>query len=196
VVCHCYPVKELVNVLQQPLQCRYCEEDLDINQQQIKRHQAADIGRIASKHVKNRAKCAADRSEGFKPIPAQPAMATIHQESNPSEVVAAAVLTDEPQDQEMESLDPKEAAADSMEEARDENLSEPIQEEMITDSMTVGQEDTSGSVKEDSVLEDDDSRPEATFRYVVNNVSKLKETVLSTPCYIRNLPWKIMVFYP
>lgn len=122
-------------------------------------------------------------------------MATIHQDSNPAEVVATAVLTDEPQDQEMESLDPKEAAADSMEEARDENLSEPIQEEMITDSMTVGQEDTSGSVKEDSVLEDDDSRPEATFRYVVNNVSKLKETVLSTPCYIRNLPWKIMVFH-
>lgn len=97
------------------------------------------------------------------------------------------------QDQEMESLDPKEA--DSMEEARDDHSSDPIQEEMITDSsMTVAQEDTSGSNKgDDSILEDDDSRPEATFRYVVNNISKLKETVLSTPCYIRNLPWKIMV---
>jgi len=90
----------------------------------------------------------------------------------------------EMQDQEMESLDPKEA--DIMEESRDDRDS--IQEEMITDSQI--RDDTS---KDDSGLEDDDSRPEATFRYEVSHISKLKETVLSPPCYIRNLPWKIMV---
>lgn len=90
----------------------------------------------------------------------------------------------EMQDQEMESLDPKEN--DRMEEARDDPDS--IQEDMITDSQI--RDDVS---KEDSGLEDDDSRPEATFRFEVNHISKLKETVLSPPCYIRNLPWKIMV---
>lgn len=90
----------------------------------------------------------------------------------------------EMQDQEMESLDPKES--DRMEEARDDPDS--IQEDMITDSQL--RDDTS---KEDCGLEDDDSRPEATFRFEVNHISKLKETVLSPPCYIRNLPWKIMV---
>ncbi|UYV65714.1 USP7 [Cordylochernes scorpioides] len=41
--------------------------------------------------------------------------------------------------------------------------------------------------------EEDDSRSEATFRFVVNNFSKLKDTLLSPPTYVRNLPWKIMV---
>ncbi|KAG9509762.1 Ubiquitin carboxyl-terminal hydrolase 7, partial [Fragariocoptes setiger] len=33
---------------------------------------------------------------------------------------------------------------------------------------------------------------EATFRFVIEEVSKLKESVLSPPTYVRNLPWKIM----
>lgn len=41
--------------------------------------------------------------------------------------------------------------------------------------------------------EEDEVRSEATFRYTVENLSKLKEQVLSEPCYVRNLPWKIMV---
>lgn len=39
----------------------------------------------------------------------------------------------------------------------------------------------------------DEARSEATFRYTVHNFSKLKESQLSPPCYVRNLPWKIMV---
>ena len=39
----------------------------------------------------------------------------------------------------------------------------------------------------------DDARSVATFRFVVPNFSKLKDSVLSPPCYVRNLPWKIMV---
>lgn len=39
----------------------------------------------------------------------------------------------------------------------------------------------------------DEARSEATFRYQVSNFSKLKDSQLSTPCYVRNLPWKIMV---
>ena len=43
--------------------------------------------------------------------------------------------------------------------------------------------------------EDDDgsARSEATFSFTVENISKLKEQVLSPPTYVRNLPWRIMV---
>ncbi|XP_055383961.1 ubiquitin carboxyl-terminal hydrolase 7 [Condylostylus longicornis] len=40
---------------------------------------------------------------------------------------------------------------------------------------------------------DEEIRSEATFSFVVDNLSKLKESVLSPPCFVRNLPWKIMV---
>ena len=142
------------------------------------------IGRIASKHAKNRAaKCAASHADDRVVVLNPSNMATVQE----AQADAAAAVCAEMQDQEMESLDPKEAQ-EGMEEARDDPNNESVQEEMITDSQI--QDDTS---KEDSALEDDDSRPEATFKFVVNNISKLKETVLSTPCYIRNLPWKIMV---
>lgn len=55
-----------------------------------------------------------------------------------------------------------------------------------------------GEVKEEipdvseTEMEEDDSRAEATFRYTVENISRLKETALSPPCMVRNLPWKIM----
>ncbi|KAK7939859.1 hypothetical protein WMY93_003185 [Mugilogobius chulae] len=49
-------------------------------------------------------------------------------------------------------------------------------------------------------MEDDTSwRSEATFRFVVERFSRLSESVLSPSCFVRNLPWKIMVmprFYP
>lgn len=40
---------------------------------------------------------------------------------------------------------------------------------------------------------EDEVRSEATFSYVVRNISKLKETELSPPTYVRSLPWRIMV---
>ncbi|XP_014255041.1 ubiquitin carboxyl-terminal hydrolase 7 isoform X2 [Cimex lectularius] len=39
----------------------------------------------------------------------------------------------------------------------------------------------------------DDARSQATFRHTVHNLSKLKDSQLSAPCIVRNLPWKIMV---
>ncbi|XP_072125057.1 ubiquitin carboxyl-terminal hydrolase 7 isoform X1 [Mobula birostris] len=49
-------------------------------------------------------------------------------------------------------------------------------------------------------MEDDTSwRSEATFHYTVERFSRLSESVLSAPCFVRNLPWKIMVmprFHP
>lgn len=48
------------------------------------------------------------------------------------------------------------------------------------------------STVQDEPMEDDDSRSEATFSYTVQNISRLKETALSPPTFVRNLPWKIM----
>jgi len=45
----------------------------------------------------------------------------------------------------------------------------------------------------DQLDEDDEARSEATFRFKVENFSSIKDSVLSEPCIIRNLPWKIMI---
>ncbi|KAL7979055.1 hypothetical protein Chor_015079 [Crotalus horridus] len=43
-------------------------------------------------------------------------------------------------------------------------------------------------------MEDDTSwRSEATFQFTVERFNRLSESVLSPPCFVRNLPWKIMV---
>ncbi|GFR16255.1 ubiquitin carboxyl-terminal hydrolase 7 [Trichonephila clavata] len=47
--------------------------------------------------------------------------------------------------------------------------------------------------QEEAMEEEDEARSAATLRFVVPNFSKLRETALSPPTYIRNLPWKIMV---
>ncbi|CAL4168008.1 unnamed protein product, partial [Meganyctiphanes norvegica] len=42
-------------------------------------------------------------------------------------------------------------------------------------------------------MDEDEARSEAKFQFKVKEFSKLKDTMLSGPCYVRNLPWKIMV---
>ena len=39
----------------------------------------------------------------------------------------------------------------------------------------------------------DEARPEAVFSFKVENFSSVTESVLSPPCFVRNLPWKIMI---
>lgn len=46
---------------------------------------------------------------------------------------------------------------------------------------------------QDADMEEDEARSEATFCFTLPQFSKLKDSVLSPPCYVRNLPWKIMV---
>ncbi|XP_063897034.1 ubiquitin carboxyl-terminal hydrolase 7 isoform X4 [Helicoverpa armigera] len=45
----------------------------------------------------------------------------------------------------------------------------------------------------DAEMEDDEARSETTFRFTVQNFRNLKDSVLSPACFVRNLPWKIMV---
>jgi len=53
-------------------------------------------------------------------------------------------------------------------------------------------EDGENQGNEVEEMEEDDSKAEATFSFVIENISKLKESILSTKCMVRNLPWKIM----
>ncbi|KAL7638741.1 UNVERIFIED_CONTAM: hypothetical protein RMT77_010274 [Armadillidium vulgare] len=55
------------------------------------------------------------------------------------------------------------------------------------------QEVSSSNIQHDAEMDDDDARSEATFHFAVPNFSRLKETMYSPPCFVRNLPWKIMV---
>lgn len=55
------------------------------------------------------------------------------------------------------------------------------------------QNENNSVVSTDAQMEDEEMRSEAVFRFRVENFTKLKESVLSPPCYVRNLPWKIMV---
>ena len=41
--------------------------------------------------------------------------------------------------------------------------------------------------------EDDEARSEATFQFKVKEFSQIRDSVLSEPCIVRNLPWKIMI---
>ena len=70
---------------------------------------------------------------------------------------------------------------DSTVEGGPEQESEPAQ-----------QPDIAGEVA-DQAEEDDEARSEATFRFKVENFSGIRDSVLSEPCIIRNLPWKIMI---
>ncbi|GIY89443.1 ubiquitin carboxyl-terminal hydrolase 7 [Caerostris extrusa] len=72
----------------------------------------------------------------------------------------------------------------------------PIQTEMTeSDERYLNGDITENSVtnQEEAMEEEDEARSAATLRFIVPNFSKLKETALSPPTYIRNLPWKIMV---
>lgn len=65
-------------------------------------------------------------------------------------------------------------------------------DDMVTTS-SQGNEAEAGEAKEEPEDEDDEARSEATFAFKVENFSQIKESALSPPCIVRNLPWKIMI---
>ncbi len=66
--------------------------------------------------------------------------------------------------------------------------------EVRRESAAEGEAATGNPATEDALMdEDDDARPEATFRFTVDKFSQVKESVLSDPTMVRNLPWKIMI---
>lgn len=69
----------------------------------------------------------------------------------------------------------------------------PLAVETANDQVTqMNGEVTDTSVEKEEDDEEDESRAEATFRFTIENISKMKDQVLSQACYVRNLPWKIL----
>ena len=60
---------------------------------------------------------------------------------------------------------------------------------MEADDGTKTNETSNENMEDDN----DDARPQATFRFEVKNFNQLNDSVLSEPTFVRNLPWKIMV---
>ena len=72
----------------------------------------------------------------------------------------------------------------------DQVNSETADTEMVTNTSNTEETAAAEDVIEE---EDDEARSEATFRFKVENFSQIKDSVLSDPCIVRNLPWKIMI---
>lgn len=49
-----------------------------------------------------------------------------------------------------------------------------------------------GANNQEEDMEEDESRAETTFTYTIENISKLKDSILSPSCMVRNLPWKVL----
>ncbi|XP_039754085.1 ubiquitin carboxyl-terminal hydrolase 7-like isoform X2 [Pararge aegeria] len=58
------------------------------------------------------------------------------------------------------------------------------------ENATADSPQTNADIKKE---DEDFARPEATFRFTVQNITQLKDQVLSPPCYVRCLPWKILI---
>ena len=58
---------------------------------------------------------------------------------------------------------------------------------------TASSQENEEEVVEEKQAQDDEARSEATFAFKVENFSTIKESALSPPCIVRNLPWKIMI---
>jgi hypothetical protein len=65
--------------------------------------------------------------------------------------------------------------------------------EVIADQVEIGLHSFGDINNVWKVEENDEARSEATFRFKVENFLSIKDSVLSEPCIIRNLPWKIMI---
>lgn len=75
--------------------------------------------------------------------------------------------------------------------AKSVNISETTETQGV-DSENAGSNPT-GENGGGAMDDDDDARPQATFKFEVVNFTQLTDSVLSEPTFVRNLPWKIMV---
>ena len=69
---------------------------------------------------------------------------------------------------------------EDMDQSEPDTTSHPAETEVETDKDIISEED-------------DEARSEATFQFKVENFSRIRDSVLSEPCIVRNLPWKIMI---
>ena len=69
----------------------------------------------------------------------------------------------------------------------------PAKDTVADDENERGEKDAEPTAAAAENEDEDEARPEATFSFTVENFSQVKESVLSPPCMVRNLPWKIMI---
>ena len=67
-----------------------------------------------------------------------------------------------------------------MDQSEPDTTTNPVENEAETDKEVISEDD-------------DEARSEATFQFKVENFSQIRDSVLSEPCIVRNLPWKIMI---
>ena len=80
------------------------------------------------------------------------------------------------------------AAAATNEDAASDNAAATV-----VASPIAGEDGAADAVTAANAADDDVARPEAVFAYTVEKFSLVRESVLSGPCMVRNLPWKIMI---
>ena len=69
---------------------------------------------------------------------------------------------------------------EDMDQSEPDTTTNPVENEAETDKEVISEDD-------------DEARSEATFQFKVENFSQIRDSVLSEPCIVRNLPWKIMI---
>ncbi|XP_065225865.1 ubiquitin carboxyl-terminal hydrolase 7 [Planococcus citri] len=74
-----------------------------------------------------------------------------------------------------------------------EDILSQFNDNMLSNTSMNGELQDDAVTPMESDMPEDDARSKATFDFVVENFSRIKDAVLSQPCMIRNLPWKIMV---
>ncbi|XP_014681204.1 PREDICTED: ubiquitin carboxyl-terminal hydrolase 7-like [Priapulus caudatus] len=102
------------------------------------------------------------------------------------------VIKNDP-DSEPEEMDTQ-GADDATIKAKDVKMieSDEVAYENQVNAVVNGREVNAVSKNCDEPMEEDEARSEATFSFTVQSISRLKDTVLSPPTFVRNLPWKIM----
>ena len=99
---------------------------------------------------------------------------------------------------EAKSVDPGEDSPVKMEaDSEDSSIKTSVKSE-TTETGGLDSENTSSNPTDvenggAAMDDDDDARPQATFKFEVVNFTQLTDSVLSEPTFVRNLPWKIMV---
>jgi hypothetical protein len=92
--------------------------------------------------------------------------------------------------------DPRNQPEDGVRRTRRQVNNVSAGQEPLISSSTVEKQGGGGQENGEVAMEDedeDDARAEGTFTFRVDNISRLKDTALSPPYFVRNLPWKIMV---
>ena len=89
---------------------------------------------------------------------------------------------------------PVKMEADSEISSSNTNAKSANSETEKNEAVAAGDTTENNSASETAAMDDDDdARPQATFKFEVANFTGLSDSVLSESTFVRNLPWKIMV---